>query len=91
MKICPEGCLDDGLLELVVLGDFGRMELAAKFSHVYAGTHLSLKKIIHARARSIYVAPVEVSADIPIELDGETPGKLPATFEVVPAALRLRF
>ena len=30
-------------------------------------------------------------ADIPIELDGETPGRLPATFEIRPQALRLRF
>jgi len=33
---------------------------------------------------------VESDALIPIELDGETPGHLPAVFEILPAALRVR-
>jgi diacylglycerol kinase family enzyme len=33
---------------------------------------------------------VEPDTRIPLELDGETPGYLPAVFEIVPAALRLR-
>ena len=33
---------------------------------------------------------VEPSSPLPIEADGETPGLTPMTFEVVPAALRLR-
>jgi diacylglycerol kinase (ATP) len=91
MKICPEGCLDDGLLDLVVVGDFGRMELLVKIKHVYGGTHLSLKQVSSARARKVEITPVDGSPDIPIELDGESPGRLPATFEVLPKALRLRF
>ena len=41
-------------------------------------------------ARKLVAAPVEADAIVPIELDGETPGRLPATFEIVPGALRLR-
>jgi diacylglycerol kinase family enzyme len=33
---------------------------------------------------------VEPAAPVPIEADGEQPGVTPATFEVVPAAIRLR-
>jgi diacylglycerol kinase family enzyme len=33
---------------------------------------------------------VEPERPLPLELDGELPGTTPATFEVVPAALRLR-
>ena len=33
---------------------------------------------------------VEAETPLPVELDGEQPGTTPATFEVVPDALRLR-
>jgi diacylglycerol kinase (ATP) len=91
MKICPTSTLDDGLLDLVVVGDFGRLEVLAKINHLYAGTHLSLKQVSAVQARRVEVAPVDGAADIPLELDGESPGRLPATFEILPKALRLRF
>ena len=91
MKICPTSSLDDGLLDLVVVGDFTKLEVATKIGHLYAGTHLTLKKVSAVQGRQIEVVPVEGSGEIPIELDGETPGRLPATFEVRPQSLRLRF
>jgi len=39
--------------------------------------------------RRVAVEPVETDARIPIELDGEPPGHLPAVFEIVPSALRV--
>ena len=33
---------------------------------------------------------VDAETPLPVELDGEQPGTTPATFEVVPGALRLR-
>jgi diacylglycerol kinase family enzyme len=44
-----------------------------------------------AQVRRVEVRPVDPEQRIPLELDGETPGYLPATFEVVPGALKLRF
>jgi diacylglycerol kinase family enzyme len=41
--------------------------------------------------RTLEAAPVHADAEIPIELDGETPGRLPARFDVLPGALRIRF
>ena len=84
MKICPNSSLDDGLLDLVVVGDFTKLEVAAKIGHLYAGTHLPLKQVSAVQGRQVEVMPVEGSGEIPIELDGETPGRLPATFEVLP-------
>jgi diacylglycerol kinase (ATP) len=91
MKICPESTLDDGLLDLVVIGDLTRFEVMRKISRLYSGTHLSIEQVSSAKARTIEVTPVPGSAPIPVELDGETPGYLPATFEVRPRALTLRF
>jgi diacylglycerol kinase (ATP) len=90
MKICPNAQLDSGALDVVVVGDFTRLEVLTKVGRLYDGTHLELEAVSHARASRLVATPVEADAAIPIELDGETPGRLPATFEIVPAALRVR-
>jgi YegS/Rv2252/BmrU family lipid kinase len=91
MKVCPEALLDDGALDLVVLGDFGLPGFFFKIMpRAYQGTHLSLAGVQSARVRTVEVWPADPEAVIPVEIDGETPGRLPAKFEIVPGALRLR-
>ena len=91
MKICPSATLDSGRLDLVVVGDLGRMEVLAKVGRIYGGSHLTLNDVRNDSIMRLQATPVEASAMIPLELDGETPGRLPALFEVVPGALRVRF
>jgi YegS/Rv2252/BmrU family lipid kinase len=91
MKICPNGSLEDGILDLVVVGDLGRLGVITKIGSLYEGTHIHLPQVNSVKARKVQVEPVNGSAPIPIELDGETPGHLPATFEVLPGVLPLRY
>lgn len=91
MKICPGALLDDGLLDLLVVGDMGKFEVMTKFNRLYEGTHLSLEQVVHNACRRVEIRPVDPQAQITLECDGETPGRLPATFEVRPAALRLHY
>jgi diacylglycerol kinase (ATP) len=91
MKICPDARLDDGLLDVVLVGDLGRLEVLSKIGRLYEGTHVALPQVETRRARKVEARPADADASVPIELDGETPGRLPATFEIVPGALRLRF
>jgi diacylglycerol kinase (ATP) len=90
MKICPEAKLDSGALDVVVVGDLSRADVLLKGSRLYDGSHLSLEEVTSTRARKLVATPVEADAVVPLELDGETPGRLPATFEVLPGALRIR-
>jgi diacylglycerol kinase family enzyme len=90
MKICPEAKLDDGSFDLVAVGDLGRLSVLAKIHRIYSGDHLSMKEVRSVRCRRLRVAPADPSADIPVEIDGETPGRLPASFEIRGGALRLR-
>jgi len=90
MKICPEAALDDGLFDLITVGDFSRTEVLANVGRLYSGTHLELEEVQSTRVRRLQVEPVEADALIPVELDGETPGHLPAIFEILPAALHVR-
>jgi YegS/Rv2252/BmrU family lipid kinase len=90
MKVCPEAVLDSGALDVVVVGDLSRSEVVVKIRRLYRGTHLTIEDVTNHSARSLTVEPVEPDRIVPVELDGETPGHLPATFEILPGALRLR-
>jgi diacylglycerol kinase family enzyme len=91
MKVCPAATLDDGLFDLVVLGDLSILGFFTKIlPRTSSGTHVLLDEVKSAQARTIEVWPADPAAVIPVELDGETPGRLPARFDLVPGALRLR-
>ncbi len=90
MKICPEAKLDDSALDFVTVGDLSRREVLTRIGRLYQGTHVDLEEVESARVARVVAEPVEADARIPLELDGETPGHLPATFEILPGALRLR-
>jgi diacylglycerol kinase (ATP) len=87
MWLAPEAQPDDGLLDVVVIGDITKVDFVRNVGRIYKGTHLTHPKIDLLRGPR-----VEVDADqpIPLELDGEQPGTTPAAFEIVPRALRIR-
>ena len=90
MKICPEAVLDDGYFDLVTVGNLGRLQVLAKIHRIYSGNHLSMKEVRSVRCRCLQLAPADPKGEIPLEIDGETPGRLPARFEILKGALRLR-
>jgi diacylglycerol kinase (ATP) len=87
MMICPEAEPDDGLFDVLLIGDVTKRDLAFTLPKSYRGKHLPHPRLEVLRGR---VVTVEAPKPLPIELDGEQPGTTPATFEVVPRALRLR-
>jgi len=91
MKICPDARLDSGALSLVLVGDLGKMEVVTNLHRLFAGTHVTLDAVRSLSIQRLSARPVAPDQLIPVELDGETPGHLPATFEILPRALRIRF
>ena len=91
MKICPGAELASGAFFLVLVGDLGKFEVLANLPRLFAGTHVSLEDVRTASVRTLSASPADPAVEISLELDGETPGRLPATFEILPAALRVRF
>ena len=49
-----------------------------------------MSEVSHTLARKIQLRAAETSEEINLEIDGELPGRLPATFQMIPAALRVR-
>ncbi|MCR4425634.1 MAG: diacylglycerol kinase family lipid kinase [Firmicutes bacterium] len=86
MKIAPDARIDDGLFDVVIVGDLTRLGLLRNIPKIYPGTHLRNPKVRVVRARRLEVFGGTESL---LELDGEIPGCAPATFEIVPGALQL--
>lgn len=90
MWIAPAATVDDGLLDLVVVHGFSALDFVRHSGQLYAGEHLGVDGIVHARGRKIVAEPVAPDEDVPLDCDGEAPGRLPATFEIQPSAIRIR-
>jgi diacylglycerol kinase (ATP) len=87
MHICPEAQPDDGLFDVLLIGDITKRDLVLTMPKIYRGTHLPHPKAELLRGTVVSVDSVE---PLPVQLDGEQPGTTPVRFEVVPHALRLR-
>jgi diacylglycerol kinase (ATP) len=87
MKICPDASPDDGLLDVLTIGDVTKLDLVSTMPRIYRGTHLPHPKAELLRGR---IVAIESEPAVPIELDGEQPGTTPARLEALPSRIRLR-
>lgn len=90
MMIAPDASLTDGMLDLVNIGAISAAKVVARGITLYRGTHLALDEVDHRLARKIEVAAFDPTAEIRLETDGELPGRLPAVYECVPNAIKVR-
>ena len=87
MHIAPDAVPDDGILEVTVVAEVGRLELLRFFRLVFSGRHMGHPRVQALRGRRIEIA----AADLELWGDGEAIGSAPATFEAVAGALRLAY
>lgn len=87
MMISPNAMLDDGKFDVIILGDFGKLEVVLNTPRLYNGTILEHPKVSEYRATRVTVEPRQPML---IQADGEFIGPGPATFRILPAALKLR-
>jgi diacylglycerol kinase (ATP) len=87
MKIAPDAQPDDGVFDVLLIGNLTKRDLMLTLPKTFRGRHLP-----HPKAELLRGSEVTVDAPeaLPIELDGEQPGTTPARFDLVPGALRAR-
>ncbi|MFL6373288.1 MAG: diacylglycerol/lipid kinase family protein [Pyrinomonadaceae bacterium] len=90
MMIAPDATLSDGLLDVVNISDLTTARIILKAPALYRGTLASLKEVKMTTAQRVELSPADPNEEILIETDGELPGKLPAIYEIIPGALRVR-
>jgi diacylglycerol kinase (ATP) len=87
IRVAPMARPDDGLLEVITLGDFTRMEVLRKITRFVRGRYLAEPKVGHHSVRTVAAAS---DGPVSLILDGEIAGELPVAIRVAPRALRIR-
>jgi diacylglycerol kinase (ATP) len=83
MKVTPDAVVDDGLVDVMVLGPVSKPEFLKTFPKVFKGTHVSHPAVTIRRARVVSLSSPGVTA----YADGEYLADLPITCETVPGAV----
>jgi YegS/Rv2252/BmrU family lipid kinase len=89
MHIAPEASFDDGLLDVVCVGDLSRGKFLSLFPRVYKGAHLGLDAVRTQRCREVSLRALRGDKPVLVDVDGETPGYLPLSARIFPGALQL--
>ena len=85
MKVTPDAEVDDGLVDVQVLGPVSKPEFLRTFPKVFKGTHVSHPAVTIRRAKVVSLSSPGVTA----YADGEYLADLPITCETVPGAVRV--
>jgi len=89
MMVTPGAELDDGLLDVCVVGRASRFEFLRQFPKVFRGTHTGHPAVTMLRGRVVEVESLDPSLPIELYASGERVGPLPGRIEAVPGALRV--
>ncbi len=86
MHIAPHACPDSGTLAVVYAANLSRLDAVRVLLDTFSGRHLRHAKVVHGTA-----CEVRLETDVPVavQADGETIGRAPVTFRIVPAALEI--
>ena len=89
MHFASNAALDDGLLDVVVQVKSGVKEVLS-IRDLYSPRFADWPSVRSGRGRIIRAVPSEPDEAVWLEVDGELPGRLPATFRILPSAIRLK-
>jgi diacylglycerol kinase (ATP) len=92
MKVAPDAKPDDGLFDVIVLGEAPRGQGFKDMNKLYTGEHVNLPYVKVLRGASVIATPVQATerASVLLDVDGEGPGQLPAMFDVMHKAISFR-
>ena len=86
MFVAPEAELDNGMLDLLMLKEISLAKFLWHLPKIYKGTHLEIPEVFFQKVRKFTASSKE---QVILDIDGESPGYLKATFEVLPRILKL--
>jgi len=84
MNVCPNAALDDGLFDVMVLGEVSRTELLKVFPKVYSGRHVGHPAVRFYRCREI-----EIIGSGSSFADGEPISSLPLSATCISNAMKV--
>lgn len=88
MMVSPHSKLTDGRLDIIVLEDRPLLQAARGLKLIYEGAHLKEAGTHVFQGTTASVEPMDERVAW-VDIDGEAPGVIPASFRVLPGAIRL--
>ncbi len=87
MRVAPDADPNDGLFDVIVVGDIDKVDFLMTVPKIYDGTHLT-----HPQCDAYRAKRVEVRSEqrLLLQVEGEVCGETPLTFQVVPSALQIK-
>jgi YegS/Rv2252/BmrU family lipid kinase len=86
MKQLPNAIPDDGLLDMTLIKKLGKFTVLKEVKNLYDGSFIKHPKVQTFKGKSFRI---DSSPSINLEVDGESLGHSPFTFEIVPKSLRV--
>ena len=69
--IAPHAEIDDGLLDVVIIGDLSKLEFLKNLPKAYKGEHLTHPQVQYFQGE---IVSIQSEEKLLLELDGESPG-----------------
>lgn len=82
----PEAKLDDGLFDVCIFHDLTTIKLAMYAAASFAPGFAQTPDIIYRQGKTVAFLPID-DPDVPVQVDGDPGGRLPAHFEMEPLSL----
>ena len=86
MKIAPQAQLDDGRLDVCLIGHMNKFKLVCLFPTLYFGRHLSIPQVEYFQVERLRI---ETKEPLDVYADGEYVCRTPVEVSVARAALRV--
>lgn len=83
MRQTPAALIDDGLLDITIIPDIPIWTIAKEAYKLFTGNFLTIKEVIPATCREVYILPESEADAEPAEVDGEVVGRAPVKMEVL--------
>lgn len=84
MRIAPQARVDDGLLDVVVVGPMGRIEFLRTLPRVFNGSHLQHPAVSWQCGREVLV---ECDQPAPVLVDGDVRAQTPLRVKLLPGGV----
>jgi YegS/Rv2252/BmrU family lipid kinase len=90
MKVAPDADVSDGAFDVIGMADMTRVQTLGLSSHIYQGTHIGRPGVTNTRGALVEAESLVPGGEVLVDMDGETPGRLPLRARLAPGALELR-
>jgi YegS/Rv2252/BmrU family lipid kinase len=86
MRMAPAASPTDGVFDVILIGDAGKIETMRGMNDIRNGKHLDQQ---NPKLQLLYGKRISITSPerVRIDIDGEDPGFLPALFEIQPGAI----